>query len=225
MNRDGMVFRPSLGPGVQPTAPTRAREERMLERQRRGGGIFRRLAQAKLARRAVSSGMRAQAGARTMQAAKGRSLIGIGAAVTGLLVAGVAALRLATGQPLEKSGQIINDMLLGSLDEKARARQTVRNRLASDPELSRLVGQQGRINSQIQTLADSLYKQELRREEGSTMLRREFPIDNVFDMLILRAVAKLKAVWNGVGGPAAVQRLEAKYGEYLNGAYGRKGSR
>ena len=235
--RDDMVFAPDLGPQHTPTARVRAREERHLDMAKRRGGVLakaraaRRLQRSRKMKRRAKSGRRsvgaARAGVRGLAArgaARGASRLlanPIGAVVAAVVVAGIAAVRLATGEPLEGTGEMINKMILGDMDDEARAKMATRQLLQSDSHLTRIAGIEGSANSQIASLGDDLFKLNKEKEIGASLLRREFPANNTLDMLILRAAEAFRAGWNGTDGEGAVDRFKTKYKAARNEADGK----
>lgn len=224
--RDDMVFRPSLGPQARPTAPVRAREDRRIAESVEGRGgrvsVAARLVALRAARRLARRQHVARSGSRRLAAARtgGAGLRGIrllGGVVTAFVVAGVVALRIASGQPLEGIGAQVNRMLLGDLDDHARAKLATRRQLQADPDLARIVGQQGEVTPQIAALGRDLYELNLRDEKAKSLFAEAFPANNVVDMLILRGAEALKRAWSGAGGAAAVTKLERGYGRLAAG--------
>lgn len=227
MSRDDIVFVPRLQDVEQPTAPVRAREERRVAGATRGHrsivGTYVRIRAA----RAVARKAAVRAGARRAVAGRTglRAPVGaIGLSVTALLVAGLTALRLGTGQPLEKVGQDLNDIFLGDADDEARIRTRTRNRLTQDADITRLVGRQGKVNSQVASIARDLETLERRQELGRVELERTFPVNNTLDQLILRADRAFRAAWKGGGGEEAAERFRNRYGEALDFYNEKKGS-
>ena len=79
----------------------------------------------------------------------------------------------------------MNKFFLGDLDEKARAHKATRQHLKQDDDLMYI--QSFGQNAQIDKLQKSLYKLKYRDEKGKTKINEEFPVNGVFDMIILRA--------------------------------------
>lgn len=106
-------------------------------------------------------------------------------------------------------------MLLGDLDEEARATMDTRHRLQADENLTRFIGQQGRISNQVEQVFNDLKKMRKRELDGATLIRSQAGMDvnNMLDMLILRAQSVFLQVWNGEGGPASVENLAKRYKE------------
>lgn len=235
--RDDMVFAPGIGEQHAPTARNRARIQRRASGAR-AKGIMRRLRLARRARRlkpltrAKASGRKVTAMARRGASAMARgtaSRLGaramatpVGAAIGAVLVAAVTTLRIASGKPLEGTGEMVNRMVLGDMDEEARARMTTRHRFQDDADLTRIRAQTGADNSQLQRLSEDLYNINKRDEDGASLLREEFPTNNVIDMLILRGKEAFMKAWNGSGGPDHSSAFRKKYGE-LKAAHSSKG--
>lgn len=236
---DAIVFRVDLG-AEQPksAAPVRNRSARAVDRVHHEKSLWsrlktvRRFRQIKRTVSSINSARaafgRARAGlaaeAEGVVARAGSRVVGtpVGAAVAALIVAGVAALRLASGQPLEGTGEAVNRMLLGDMDDEARARMHVGERFGSDAELSRVAAQTGGLaNSQINTLAGDLVKFEKRKEEGASMFREKFASNNMVDMLILRARDALVAGWNTAAGGDKLNALHQNYQRRVGAAKGR----
>lgn len=226
--RDDMVFRPSLGRQHVAAAPVRAREERKLAGAKRKGGILHRLVQAKTARRAAAARARAKSGQRTVRAtrfgqaglargaaggagraaAAGGSIAAIAAAI---VVAGVVTFRLLSGEPLEKTGEQINSMLLGDLDDEARAKMATRQQLQGNADLMRFVGRDGVVSAQVASVAEDITKMNMRREVGASKLREEFPVNNTLDMLIERAKVIWEETWGDGSGEVLWEALKSAW--------------
>lgn len=206
----------------QAAVPVRARAERQKAGARKG--IARRIATALFRRRAamlspitrssrrvVAAATRGEMGAGTARAVA--SPLGLIAA--GVIVAGVVALRLSTGQPLEGTGEYLNKMILGDLDDESRAKTAVRKHFTDDSELTRIAARAGGVTAQMARLQKDLFKQAREREIGATMFRQQYPVDNVIDMLILRVVTGIKAAWNGDGVATSMERFKSNYAKSI----------
>ena len=232
---DAMIFAPDLGPRQQASAPVRAREERRLAAAKKRGGSLQRLRRLRQARRLRRRGRAARSGRRALGVARqgagalargAATRAGVGAAVanpvglliTALVVAGTVALRLGTGTPLEGLGESLNSAILGDVDDEARAKMTVRRRFQSDDALSYIAGEAGRNkpNPQLARLSDDLIKIEKRFEIGASLLRKEFPANNIVDMLILRAQEAVLGAWNAVGGKQKAEEAMRRIGSHAN---------
>lgn len=151
---------------------------------------------------------------------------GASAAVGGLVAAGVIAAavitRLASGQSFENMGQQVNNILLGDMDDEARASAGARKRLSGDSDIARIVGREGRVNSQIASLHKDLKKLQLRDEIGASLIKSQTGMQNngLFDMLIIRGRDAFLRSWNGSGGPAATEEFRGKYRETVQSTNG-----
>lgn len=134
-----------------------------------------------------------------------------GAALMALLVAGVVTLRLGTGKPLEGVGAEINKLLLGDLDEEARAKTAVRSHWSGDPNTARIMGQEGAVNAQISKVSKDLFAFARREEIGKSALFEAMPVDNLLDNLILRAASALRTGWDRFKGPSNLEKLQTAY--------------
>ena len=224
---DDMIMRPTIGPIAQPTAAVRARADRQVAaNQDQRAGLIQRMARlrrqrslARAARGRASLRRAARAGTGVARTARAASMFGraaslgnpVGASLTALLVAGLVTLRLGTGRPLEGIGAELNKVILGDLDEEARAKTSVRGQISGDPNLARIMGQENAVNAQITKVSKDLYDFARREEIARTALSEAMPVDNLLDNLILRAAAALRTGWERFNGPANMERLEANY--------------
>jgi len=132
-------------------------------------------------------------------------------AVSVLAIIGVAAGRIISGKPFEGVGEEVNQLLLGDMDEEARAKMAVRNEMAGDQHLARIRAQSDKGNSQLKAVYDDLYKLRKRDEDGASLMRREFPSNNLLDMMILRAWSKLWQGFRDAGGFEALDKTRKIY--------------
>jgi len=223
--RDDMVFTPDLGPQHRAAAPTRAREERRIAAAQKRGGVLSKINTARSIRRRRAYSRRAKAGAKKVTLARrgaaglarGASRLAtravggtpVGIAATVLILGALVAVRLATGRPFEGIGESMNRVLLGDLDDQARAKMETRHQLGGDKHIARMSGQSGVIGAQVTELAKDLNKLHLQHEIGSSLLRERFPVNNVFDMLILRAKEKILEAWEANDGVRKAKQLRA----------------
>ena len=232
--RDEMIFRPNLGARQQPSARTRAREASQHDRARRKRGPLRYMRNAQLLRkrkrrlaelkrqqrirgatRAGRSGLvrgavRSVARSAVRMAGRAVMLNPIGMIVTALLAGGMVLLRLGSGKTFEQMGDEMNNMLIGDLDEQARARMTVRHRFQSDEMLARIRGQSGKHNAQINRIAQDLFRVEKQYEDGKALIEREFGVNGTWDMIILRAIQSFGKAWHALGGSDKMERFVEK---------------
>lgn len=235
---DDIVIRPSLRPTAKAGARSRAAIERRIEAHKAKGGAFWRIARLRglrSARRALDAARSAASPVR----ASGLSGMGaggiagmatravtstMGAVVMGVLVAAVTTLRLASGKPLEGTGEELNSLILGDLDDEARAALGVRGDLKGNESVARIVGQEGRINSQIRSIANDLIEQRRRREVGASLFRKEFAVNGTLDMLILRGRDAAVAAWKAAGGESTLSSIQGGLDRIHNGYQARKAS-
>lgn len=144
----------------------------------------------------------------------------VSAGLTALLVAGLVALRLGTGRPLEGIGAELNKVILGDLDEEARAKNSVRTQLQGDSNIARIMGQENVVNAQITKVSRDLYEFARREEIGKSALFEAMPVNNLLDNLILRAASALQTGWERFSGPANMERLESNYKASRTGGIG-----
>lgn len=210
---DDIVIRPSLTPRHRPGARTRAAIARRLSaHQGKGGWLWKvaRLRAMRAAGRVVEMARSEVAGGMVGEvlSAGGKAAGSVaGTVAMGVLVAGVAALRLASGKPLAGTGEAINRMILGDLDDDARAAMEVRTKLQGNENIARVVGQEGRINSQVRKIADDLREFERRKQHGESMMREEFASNGWLDMLIVRGRDAAVSAFQSAGGDASVERI------------------
>jgi len=239
--RDDMVFTPDIGPQRKPAAPVRAREERKLAGAKKRKGVLSKLRAARALKKRRVRKRRARSGGRMIRAARGggaalargaagaggRAALGnpIGLIVAGLIVAGVVTLRLVSGKPLEGTGAMLNRMILGDMDDEARAKMAVRQRFQGDSDLTRIVGQEKRTNVQMTSIANDMFKLETQQQKGASLLREEFPTNNVLDMLILRARDKFVELWGSEGGAMKAQEVADRIGSRYTGKKAASGGR
>jgi len=134
----------------------------------------------------------------------------VGLIVTALIVGGAVALRLGSGKTYEQMGDELNNMLLGDMDEQARAKMTVRHRMQGDELLTRIRAQSGAGNAQINRIAEDLFRVEKQYEDGKAMIERAFPVNNTIDMLVLRASDAFKRAWQMNGSQEKFDRMVEK---------------
>lgn len=205
-SNEDMVITPTLGPMDPTAAAERARVSRRVAKQKEHRGLFERLARAriarKLARLSTMRGVGRFAQARAVAGA-GRiaGMAGIGTQMGGMravasnpitlgialaAVAAIVATRLATDTPFEGMGSELNEVLLGDMDDDARAAMNVREHLSSDPSLMSMLAQQAGVKAQLFQIANDLKEIEKHRQHGKSIMETKFPINGAFDVLILR---------------------------------------
>lgn len=229
-NRDDMVIVPRLGKlNAGASAPTEARTERRMAGSRKRGGIWHRLAKAKAAarlrrgraarasRRVVASrrgasAVRAGAGASRVAGA-GRFANPIGMIVAATVIATMVALRLVTGRSFENMGAQVSKVLLGDMNEEARAKMDIRNRFTGDKDILRIVESEGFVNAELFSIYEDLRKIRYIELRGADTIREDkrFQVNGTFDILIIRARKLFLDAFNGAGGQENIEKLQRAY--------------
>jgi hypothetical protein len=160
--------------------------------------------------RGAGTAVRAAGGRAVAMAGRAAVANPVGLVITGLIAAGIVALRLGSGKTFEQMGDEMNNMLLGDLDEAARAKMTVRNRFQGDAILTRIRSQSGKQNVQMNRIAEDLFRVEKQYEDGKALIQRELPVNGTFDMLILRAQEAFSKAWKAIGGDETYERVVEK---------------
>ena len=226
--RDDMVIRPRAVLGEHNSVRERAKAKRRDHAHRKGKrGLFQRLVRAKTAKKAIrrsgllkAPGVKRVAGAGRAAGRAGARLLANPAA---LIIAGLAAVavvggRIASGRPFEGVGQDVNDLLLGSMDDEARAGLRARNDLLSDPHILRLVAEKGEVGQGVRDIFNGLKKVYTQQQIGISMLRSEFPVNTTLDLLIVRGKDAFMRAWNAGGGPEAVRECREHLSVRAHGA-------
>lgn len=230
-SRDDMVMRPSFGPLTAPDAAKQGREDRRFDKATDRRSLLSTLIRAQAGRRIVQRrGARRTSKNRVLKARRGvagaAGIVGgnaaraavlnpIGLITTGLLVGAAVSLRLLSGQSFEGLGARLNNILLGDLDDEARAKIATRRQLASDSDIARIVGKEDGINSQIFELAHDLNRENLRREKGISRIREDerIEVNSLIDILILRAKDLILNGFNSAGGQEKVTSIQQSLAE------------
>lgn len=226
MTAQEMIFRPRLGDVDVTRAKARSREQRKIEKALRDrfGGV-RRLLRARIGRkleelRALGGLSRLVGGATEAaglgEAAGGARAIGaagpLGILVGVLAVAGIVGARIAAGKSFEGIGEELNKLLLGDIDDEARANRTVRESLKADENLSYFVARNG-ITDQVREMAAGLKEQALQEEKGKSLIREEFWNNStLIDQLVVRGVDAWKRAWSGRGLDASAKKIGMQIG-------------
>ena len=209
---DDMVIRPRLR--KERTVRSRAAEakrtdqarQRMFHMERRSARRFR------LRRRkqqAASGGM--MKNLKRAAGYAGRMASVVGWVTEGVIGAGQMARRLQG-----MSGRLIEaqDMhtMYGDLRLRVQATSSVRNQLESDREILRIIGMEGRVNSQILNMAETMREQEMLRVRGADLIERSQEFDSP-DSLLDKGFAEASAEWKATMVPK-IKELVAKLREY-----------
>lgn len=225
-----MVLTPTLLEPDPTSAPIRSRTARKLDAQKRKGGLWHRIVRLRAARklsrlatvrgagstmaRAVGMGRAFGAPAMVSRAAKAAAnpvVLGIAALAMTAVVVG----RLASGKPFEGMGSELNNLLLGDMDDAARAKMSVRSQFESDPDLMRFIESQGGVTSQIRKVMADLSDIETKRQKGKSMIEQAFPVNGMLDFLILRIKEALTGSWSKHAVPQAIEDFSAKLDTHL----------
>lgn len=223
---DDMVFSPSFGKIAAPTAKQMAQEDRRLFKATDKRSLVSKLEVLKARRelerqRAQRKRQRRVRQFRAGAVAAGRGNLksavttGVGAAAAVLVVGSLVALRLASGRSFENMGAKVNQILLGDIDDKARAKIATRRQLASDSDLARIIGTQGAVNSQIASVAQDLNRLNYERERAVSAFREDprFQDNGIFDQMIERAKSLILSAF-GEKGQTSLAKLEFNYAFY-----------
>lgn len=219
-DRDDIVIRPNLGP-LRPhehTPRDRAKQARRLDQAiRRKDGVIARLMRARrnlgTARVVGSLGRRAVAGFSESAGGRfaGRAVFSpVGAVVAAIAVGIVVAARLTSGRTFENMGQEVNNLLLGDLDENARASMEARTELEGRDDIMQMLANGDRVHGQLRTVFDTIRRTKKRELDGRTLFLSdpEFQVNGKVDQLIERGAQQLKErVLGGNGMQTAIRAI------------------
>lgn len=219
VDRDSMVVIPRLdaaGKGPRRRAKEQRQKAKMEQEKK---GLLSRLREARAARR-LQEARAARSAVRRPRVPAGRP--GLGSRVAG--AAGVAFLfveavnilgRTARRGELGVSGRLLDamdqDTRYGQLDEVATGIATARGQLEGNEDLMRIVGIQGRVNSQIAEIGAWFKERETARAIGADLIEREPTfdhIDTIIDQGIQGAALRIKN-----GADAAVNAIRSLLGK------------
>ncbi len=227
-NRDDMTFTPRFKEPRDSGPRRRAREARNLEKAKRKrtalmqrlkhASTLRSLQSARSARTAATMRKAAGAGAKTatrLGAKSGSRLLGpVGAA---LLVMDAISIAGSTTRRAEGgvSGRLLDamdqDVIYGNIDELATGAARGRESIESDEDLLRIIGQQGRVNSQIGQLGAWFKERETARAIGADLIEREPTFDHlesIADKAIKKSADAVKSAADG-----AVNAIRSYFGK------------
>jgi len=204
-DRDDMVLIPRVDEGKS-SSFVRAREERQLSKFGKGRrGHLRRLAKIKAARVARKKLARR----RGMRVAAARGGVGVGTAgkaarvmnpvglgIMAAVVVGGIATRLSTGRSFANLGAGMNKALLGNLDERARADNSVRGQMQSDNDLMRAAGQSG-VTDQMASIFKDMRDLKQKELEGASLINEDahFQSAGTTELLIDAGADELKKLF------------------------------
>lgn len=219
-DRDDIVIRPNLGP-LRPhehSPRDRAKQARRLDQAiRRKDGVITRLLRARsklgAARVAGTLGRRAAAGFAERAGGRfaGRAVFSpVGAVVAAVAVGVVVAARLASGRTFENMGQEVNNLLLGDLDENARASMQARTSLEGRDDVMQMLARGDRVQGQLRTVFDGLRRVKKKELDGRTLFLSDpdFQVNGKIDQVIERAAEQFKErVLGGNGIQTTIRAL------------------
>jgi len=126
-----------------------------------------------------------------LQFASGTAGAGIaGSAFAASSLAALTLFRLASGRSFSSTAARLNEVLLGELDEDARAKVRVRSALQDNEILMRALGQTPEMMGDLVQVGDRMYEQARRRERGRSLIEMDDRFqsnDSLLDLLIIRA--------------------------------------
>lgn len=138
--------------------------------------------------------------------------VAIAAAV---IVATAIAVRLGTGRSFENMGNNLRTFLFGDASSDAIAGMEAREMLAGDERFARIVGMEGKANSQMREVFEGLKRIRKIDALGRELMENdpEMQRNNTVDNLILRAQQLTIESWKASGGPEAINRWASMYQE------------
>lgn len=211
-NRDNMVIIPRFLEPRDSRPRRRAKEARNLERaKRKRAAIMQRLKKARLVRRLQSArATRSTAAIRKAAGAGAKTATRLGAKAGSRLLGpvGVALLAMdainAAGSTVRRaeggvSGRLLEamdqDAIYGRLDELATGAEQGRGSIEGNEDLLKIIGIEGRVNSQIGRLGAWFRERETARAIGSDLIEREPAFDHlgsIVDKVIEGSVSAIK---------------------------------
>ena len=133
--------------------------------------------------------------------------LAVAGVLVGLAVSSVVFTRLASGKPFEKIAEEANQMILGDLDDEARATRNARDRIKGNDAIMLAVSKEHGANYQVVRIFEQIRQIEREKLLGAQRLRELFPVNSTLDILILRAKALFLKVWKDIGGNELVERV------------------
>lgn len=142
-----------------------------------------------------------------------RSASAVGLIATAVVTASLVASRLITGRSTENMGQQVNNLLLGDLDEQARAKMESRQMLSGNSHIARAAAFSGGPTDQMKHVFDAMVKERETELRGIAAINTEkhFQSDSMIDQLAVRFAALLKDEWNAIGGESLLRGLKLAY--------------
>lgn len=202
-SRDDMVLPAHVTEAEGLSSPVPERKGRRLLGNRPKSGVLQRMAFARLARiaasRGASSSMLARIGSRAVLTATSATLLAA-------IVAAVA-LRIGSGRTFKNLGQLMNDGILGDMDEEARATYKAKMRVFTNTVL-RGVSQEGRADHVV-GIFQGVKERLMETEQGRAIALRvnELTEDSSAEQLMMRGKSILEDAFRAAGGNQAIDEL------------------
>lgn len=213
---------------IEDPPPLTARDHAVAERRKAQGKksfarrlanrFFRRkgvkAARARTTRNLARAASRARGAAGVARGAAGASraaavLNPVTLVIAALAAIGIAGGRIISGKTFEQMGEEFEALILGDNSTKTKAKLLARQQLAGDPNLLEFIGQQD--TTQAKMLFNDLVELKEREVMADKLFRKEFGVNGMLDIIIIRLWDALIAGWKGAGGPDAVDRLSKAY--------------
>jgi hypothetical protein len=209
-SRDDMVLRPRLRAGMDgPRAE--AQERRAVERHATSQrGILQRLMRARATKAAAGYAMRAgtSVASSTVGSWAARGSTSMAAIAVGSIVASLVAVgRLVKGSSFEKMGHEMNQLILGDMDDEARASIAARSTFTNNTQLAMMIHQKPDVAASLESVYHDLKRKAMAGEVGRSEIDRNIEVQSVADILILRFAKKVKEYWLASDGPYTLQLI------------------
>lgn len=136
----------------------------------------------------------------------------LGAALVG---AAAVAARLGSGRSFENMGQVMREFLFGEMSSDAIAGMEAREVMTGNASFARIVGMQGKANSQMLQVYQGIERVKKMSARGRELLEADPTMqrNGTVDNLILRGQQIVTDAWKSSSGPAAVDRWGRMYQE------------
>lgn len=209
-NRDDMVLPVDVEGGAPRTArEAAARRAKAPVGARRRGGLGRKLAAARQLRR-----LRGAGGAGVRGGGLGRFAARGGPVLIVAAIIAAITLRLASGKTFKNLGQLLNDKVLGDMDDNARAVMKAKMKLFT-PTILRGIAQEGGV-SHLVPIIDDLKARSLRTDKGRAIALRHpgFTEDSPPEQLIMRGKSLIEDAFYAAGGQKALDELTRELQNY-----------
>lgn len=217
-SRDDMVFSPTAEAlGTVGGARSQIRQQRRIDRiMRKRHGRLARMARVRAAtkRRRIVRAARSRVGSSLARRGASRILMTPpGWVIAALVVLGAVVLRLATGRSYENIGQKINDVILGDLDDEARALIAARGEVIQDGGLMEQIAREDKIGSHARRLlAYHTRRARIEQKAWAAIMRdKDMQVNGILDMIVIRLADGVKEFFTKGAGKAEVDKLKQAY--------------